>query len=206
MPQLSITIGGREYRVACGAGEEAHLKKAAAALDNEAARLAASGQVLPEQTVLLMAGLMLADQVIAAPQGSDDAEVAKMATRVAALEAELAKAKSEKAALEGDLTAAKGEAKSAKAEAEAAAAQAAEGGSDDEAKAAAAAQIATLTEERDAALSEAEGLRDALETASKTAEAVALSGGDHEVLERMALELERLADEIETGGIQAKAS
>lgn len=64
MPELDLSIGGRTYAVACQEGEELHLKTAAAKLDVEATHVAtASGGRLPESRVLLMAGLMLADQV-----------------------------------------------------------------------------------------------------------------------------------------------
>lgn len=184
MPQVEIKIGSRAYTVACGAGEEPHLRKAAKLLDAEAQRLAASGQVLPENTVLLMSGLMLADQLMSKEDaGGDD-------PKIAALEAEL---KAAKAATEEAQAAAKA------AEAQVAEAQAA--GAGGEADAASAEQIATLTEERDAARMEVQSLRETLDAAETSG-----LNGDHAVLERMAVELERLADEIESGTIRAKAS
>ena len=62
MPELKISIGGREFEVACQQGEEHFLQSAAALLDAEASVL--SGQIgrLPEGRMLLMAGLMLADK------------------------------------------------------------------------------------------------------------------------------------------------
>ncbi len=62
MPDLHITVGGRDYEVACQEGEEHFLKSAAGLLDAEASVL--SGQIgrLPEARMLLMAGLMLADK------------------------------------------------------------------------------------------------------------------------------------------------
>ena len=201
MPQLTITVGGREYRVACGAGEEAHLTKAANALNNEAERLAATGQVLPENTVLLMAGLMLADQVIAAPQGVDEAELAELESRAKSLGEELAGAKKDEEVLQARLKAAEAEAEAARKDAEAARAAASETAGDTEASEELSGKIAALTEERDAARAEAEGLRRDLDAAGTGG-----LNGDHEVLERMAIELERLADEIETGSLHAKAS
>lgn len=62
MPELRIIIGGREFEVACQAGEEHFLRSAAAMLDAEATTV--SGQIgrMPEGRMLLMAGLMLADR------------------------------------------------------------------------------------------------------------------------------------------------
>ena len=65
MPELTITIGGRNFTVACQAGEEHFLQTAAAMLDAEAQPLSASLGRLPEARLLLMAGLMLADRTAA---------------------------------------------------------------------------------------------------------------------------------------------
>ncbi len=65
MPDLTITIGGRNFTVACQPGEEHFLQAAAAMLDAEAQPLTASMGRLPEARLLLMAGLMLADRTAA---------------------------------------------------------------------------------------------------------------------------------------------
>ena len=65
MPELTITIGGRAFPVACQEGEEHFLRAAAALLDAEAQPLVAQMGRLPESRLLLMAGLMLADNVAA---------------------------------------------------------------------------------------------------------------------------------------------
>lgn len=65
MPELTVTIGGRHFTVACQTGEEHFLQTAAAMLDAEAQPLAASLGRLPEARLLLMAGLMLADRTAA---------------------------------------------------------------------------------------------------------------------------------------------
>ncbi|WP_172295612.1 cell division protein ZapA [Pseudoruegeria sp. HB172150] len=88
MPEVKITIGGRDYAVACQEGEEQYLHSAAGLLDTEAAAL--SGQVsrLPESRMLLMAGLMLADKTAGMEEQLREAEA-----RVAALSAELERAR-----------------------------------------------------------------------------------------------------------------
>ncbi|RPE71171.1 cell division protein ZapA [Pacificibacter maritimus] len=62
MPEIKITIGGREFEVACQEGEEHFLKSAAQFLDNEATVLSSQIGRLPEARMLLMSGLMLADK------------------------------------------------------------------------------------------------------------------------------------------------
>jgi cell division protein ZapA len=62
MPEVRITIGGREFDVACQAGEEHFLKSAARMLDIEATALIGQIGRMPELRMLLMSGLMLADK------------------------------------------------------------------------------------------------------------------------------------------------
>ena len=62
MPEVNITIGGRQFVVACQEGEEHYLQSAAQLLDNEAKSLMDQIGRLPESRMLLMAGLMLADK------------------------------------------------------------------------------------------------------------------------------------------------
>lgn len=81
MPEVTVSIGGREFQVACQAGEEHFLRAAAAMLNAEAEPLVQQMGRLPEGRMLLMAGLMLAD-------------------KTAALEDELRQAKSKLEALE----------------------------------------------------------------------------------------------------------
>lgn len=82
MPELTITIGGRPFSVACQEGEEHFLQTAAAMLDTEAQPLVAQMGRLPEARMLLMAGLMLADKTAAVED-----EVRSLRARIAELEA-----------------------------------------------------------------------------------------------------------------------
>lgn len=68
MPEVRISIGGRSFDVACQAGEEGALKSAAAILDTQAKALGSQIGRTTEPRMLLMAGLMLADQVTAQNQ------------------------------------------------------------------------------------------------------------------------------------------
>ena len=62
MPEVTISIGGRNFEVACQEGEEHYLHSAAKMLDTEAQTLASQIGRIPEARMLLMAGLMLADK------------------------------------------------------------------------------------------------------------------------------------------------
>ncbi len=84
MPDVTITIGGRDFDVACQEGEEHFLRAAARMLDTEAQILLDQIGRLPEARMLLMAGLMLADRAA----GTED-ELRAAHERIAALEADL---------------------------------------------------------------------------------------------------------------------
>lgn len=84
MPDVTITIGGRNFDVACQSGEEHFLQSAAAILDGEASILVSQISNLTESRMLLMAGLMLADKTA----GVND-KVSLSERRIAELEAEL---------------------------------------------------------------------------------------------------------------------
>ncbi|TCS63267.1 cell division protein ZapA [Primorskyibacter sedentarius] len=84
MPEVTITIGGRNFEVACQEGEEHYLHSAAKMLDTEASVLSNQIGRLPEARMLLMAGLMLADKTAGLEDKLRDAE-----DRFAAVQAEL---------------------------------------------------------------------------------------------------------------------
>ncbi|MBC6443063.1 MAG: cell division protein ZapA [Rhodobacteraceae bacterium] len=62
MAEVKVSIGDREFEVACRDGEEGFLLSAAELLNNEAVALKESLGRLPENRMLLMAGLMVADK------------------------------------------------------------------------------------------------------------------------------------------------
>lgn len=74
MPHVEITIGGRNFEVACQEGEEHFLHSAAAMLDIEAAHLASQVGRITEARMLLMAGLMLADKTAGLEEKARDAD------------------------------------------------------------------------------------------------------------------------------------
>ena len=84
MPEVKITIGGRDFSVSCQEGEEHFLHSAAAMLDAEASALSAQIGRLPEPRMLLMSGLMLADKTAGMEEQMRAAQ-----DRVAGLESEI---------------------------------------------------------------------------------------------------------------------
>ncbi|SOB99698.1 cell division protein ZapA [Rhodobacter maris] len=84
MADLRIVIGGRDFDVSCQEGEEHFLQAAAALLDAEASVLTGQMGRIPENRMLLMAGLMLADKAA----GTED-NLRQLRARVAELETEL---------------------------------------------------------------------------------------------------------------------
>jgi len=65
MAEQTISIGGKEFQVACQEGEEHFLLAAAKMLDAEAQVLLSQIGRLPEARMLLMSALMLADRTAA---------------------------------------------------------------------------------------------------------------------------------------------
>lgn len=63
MPQVSLQINGYGYILGCGDGEEDHLRALAADLDRRIDEIKASAGPSGEARLLLMAALMLADEL-----------------------------------------------------------------------------------------------------------------------------------------------
>ena len=85
MPEVTISIGGRQFEVACQDGEEGYLHAAAKMLDDEAQVLSDQVGRMPESRMLLMAGLLLADKA-----ASIDDKITEIRAELAEREAELA--------------------------------------------------------------------------------------------------------------------
>ncbi len=89
MPEVDVEIGGRTFQVACQTGEEHFLQSAAKLLDAEASVLADQIGRMPEQRMLLMAGLMLADKTAGLEE-----ELRLMESKLESLQGQLKKAES----------------------------------------------------------------------------------------------------------------
>ncbi|MEM0942505.1 MAG: cell division protein ZapA [Pseudomonadota bacterium] len=66
MAEVQVRIAGRAYRLACADGEEESVRAYAAELDELAGRISRKmSQPVPEGRLMVMVGLMLADQASA---------------------------------------------------------------------------------------------------------------------------------------------
>jgi len=63
MPQVTVTIANRTYRMACGEGEEAHLEKLAALFDSKIEEMRGSFGEIGDMRLHVMAALTLADDL-----------------------------------------------------------------------------------------------------------------------------------------------
>jgi cell division protein ZapA len=67
MSNVTVTIGGRHYTVACAAGEEQHIQMLGRTIDGKLGDLNLAGQ--SEARTLLFAALLLADELHEAQSG-----------------------------------------------------------------------------------------------------------------------------------------
>lgn len=63
MAQVSITINGRNYNVACDDGQEAHLKRLGDYVDKRLGELVAAVGQVGDSRLLVMVSLLLADEL-----------------------------------------------------------------------------------------------------------------------------------------------
>ncbi|MGE4061776.1 MAG: cell division protein ZapA [Rhodospirillaceae bacterium] len=63
MGQVSISIRGRQYQIACDDGQEAHLARLGRFLDQKAEQLHAAAGSVSDALLLVMVGLVVADEL-----------------------------------------------------------------------------------------------------------------------------------------------
>ena len=63
MAQVLIEVNGRPYGVGCEEGQESHVRELAEVIDAKAREVAPTAGAVGETRVMLMAALMLADEV-----------------------------------------------------------------------------------------------------------------------------------------------
>lgn len=63
MPMIDITVNGRRHAVQCGDGEEARVKGLAAYIDRKIAELAVGNSQVGDARLMLLASLMIADEL-----------------------------------------------------------------------------------------------------------------------------------------------
>lgn len=93
MSQVSVSIGGKIYRMACDDGQETHLEKLAGRLDQEVERLRREFGVVGEQRLMVMAAIKALDAL-------SEAEV-----RAGRLEAEAGRLRASEASVQARITA-----------------------------------------------------------------------------------------------------
>ncbi len=84
MAQVDLMINGRSYSVACGDGQESHIKKLAADIDSRVHQLAEQLGAVGEARLLVMAALLMADELQDAKSGGGDSAAGKDAAGKAA--------------------------------------------------------------------------------------------------------------------------
>jgi cell division protein ZapA len=63
MASVNVTINGRVYQIACDDGQEAHLKRLGGYIDKRIAELVASVGQIGDARLLVMASLLIADEM-----------------------------------------------------------------------------------------------------------------------------------------------
>lgn len=86
MSQVSVSIGGRAYRLACNPGEEQHLEALARDLDEKIKSMRAAFGEIGDQRLTVMAALTIADE--ASEDRRKGAEAAAAADAALAAESE----------------------------------------------------------------------------------------------------------------------
>jgi cell division protein ZapA len=81
--QVSVTIDGKQFRMACEDGQEAHLEALAADLDGRIKGMRQSFGDIGDLRLAVMAGLMLADEVSEERRRANAAAEAVAASRAA---------------------------------------------------------------------------------------------------------------------------
>ncbi len=66
MAHVTVTIGGRSYRLACNEGEEPHLEGLARQIDSKIAEIRAQVGEIGDQRLVVMAALTIADELFEA--------------------------------------------------------------------------------------------------------------------------------------------
>ena len=92
MPQVSVTINGKNYRMACDEGQESHLVSLAEKLDSYVGQLKGSFGEIGDQRLTVMAGIMVTDELV------------ELQAKVGKLESEIEKLKENSDSVVGELS------------------------------------------------------------------------------------------------------
>jgi cell division protein ZapA len=88
MPEIDVEVGRRLFKVACQDGEEPSVKAAASLLDVQAKTVIDQVGRMPSDRMLLLAGLILADRLMAAEGQAQELAEKVQAQHVALKQAE----------------------------------------------------------------------------------------------------------------------
>jgi cell division protein ZapA len=72
MAQVSVTINGRAYQIACDDGQEEHLRQLAGYIDRRVAELVAAMGQIGDMRLLVMVSLLIADELSEVTKQLDD--------------------------------------------------------------------------------------------------------------------------------------
>ncbi|MCX7356178.1 MAG: cell division protein ZapA [Alphaproteobacteria bacterium] len=72
MAQVSVTINGRAYQIACDDGQEEHLRQLAGYIDRRMAELIAAMGQIGDMRLLVMVSLLIADELSEVTRQLDD--------------------------------------------------------------------------------------------------------------------------------------
>jgi cell division protein ZapA len=92
MAQVEITINGRDYRIACEDGQEAHLTNLAGYIDGKIGELVGQVGQIGDTRLMVMASLLVADELSDTREElaqARDAASAETAARIDALAARI---------------------------------------------------------------------------------------------------------------------
>jgi cell division protein ZapA len=85
MAQVSVTIDGRKYRLACNEGEEARLESLAGVIDDKIGEMRKEFGEIGDQRLVIMAALTFADDLA---EARDEAAAQRKRTEAAELRAQ----------------------------------------------------------------------------------------------------------------------
>jgi len=102
MPQVTVSIDGKTYRMACDDGQEQHLVELAASFDRYVTHLRSSFGEIGDQRLTVMAGIMVMDELFELQKRIKGME-AEIATLRKTRDDALSKADKNDAALTGAL-------------------------------------------------------------------------------------------------------
>ena len=92
MTQLSVTIMGQAYKLACKEGEEEALRQAVAYLDDKMCAIRDAGKIMGNDRIAVMAALGIAAELLAAKSSDGpfaDMTIAEVCQKITAMHAVL---------------------------------------------------------------------------------------------------------------------